>query len=70
MGAETTILRVTTTAPIACAIVYGETPAVEAIDQAIEAAKRDPRPALIMVRNVIGYLDEHKANAPPASGGA
>ncbi len=28
---------------------------VEAIDQAIQAAKLDPRPSLIMVRNIIGY---------------
>lgn len=28
---------------------------VTAIDQAIEAAKRDPRPSLIMVRNIIGF---------------
>jgi transketolase len=28
---------------------------VAAIDQAIEAARRDPRPSLIMVRNIIGF---------------
>lgn len=28
---------------------------VEAIDQAIQAAKLDPRPSIIMVRNIIGY---------------
>ena len=28
---------------------------VEAIDQAIHAARQDPRPSLIMVRNIIGY---------------
>ncbi|MGQ9491689.1 MAG: transketolase [Anaerolineae bacterium] len=28
---------------------------VEAIDRAIQAAKLDPRPSLIMVRNIIGY---------------
>ncbi len=28
---------------------------VEAINQAIEAAKKDPRPSIIMVRNIIGY---------------
>src|SRR5665811_2239373 len=28
---------------------------VEAIDQAIQLAKKDPRPSLIMVRTVIGY---------------
>ncbi len=28
---------------------------VAAIDQAIQAAKKDPRPSIIMVRNIIGY---------------
>ncbi len=28
---------------------------IEAIDRAIEAAKKDPRPSLIVVRNIIGY---------------
>ena len=28
---------------------------VEAIDRAIEAAQQDPRPSIIMVRNIIGY---------------
>ncbi len=28
---------------------------IEAIDQAVEAAKRDPRPSLIIVPNIIGY---------------
>ena len=37
---------------------------VEAIDRAIEAAKQDPRPSLIMVRNIIGYGLPTRAGTP------
>lgn len=41
---------------------------VEAIDQAIQAAKRDPRPSLIMVRNIIGYGLPTRAGTAKAHG--
>jgi transketolase len=41
---------------------------VEAIDQAIEAAKQDPRPSLIMVRNIIGYGLPTRAGTAKAHG--
>jgi len=41
---------------------------VEAIDRAIEAAKQDPRPSLIMVRNIIGYGLPTRAGTPKAHG--
>jgi transketolase len=41
---------------------------VEAIDQAIEKAKADPRPSLISVRTVLGYGAPHKANTHEAHG--
>ena len=43
---------------------------VEAIDEAIEAAKLDPRPSLIMVRNIIGYGLPTRAGTPKAHGEA
>jgi transketolase len=43
---------------------------VEAIDQAIQAAKRDPRPSLIMVRNIIGYGLPTRAGTAKAHGEA
>jgi len=41
---------------------------VAAIDRAIEAAKQDPRPALIMVRTVIGYGLPTRAGTAKAHG--
>lgn len=41
---------------------------VEAIDRAIEAAKQDPRPSLIMVRNIIGYGLPTRAGTAKAHG--
>ncbi len=41
---------------------------VEAIDRAIEAAKLDPRPSIIMVRNIIGYGLPTRAGTPKAHG--
>jgi transketolase len=41
---------------------------VEAIDRAIAAAKKDPRPSLISVRTVLGYGSPHKANTHEAHG--
>ena len=41
---------------------------VEAIDQAIQAAKVDPRPSLIMVRNIIGYGLPTRAGTEKAHG--
>ena len=41
---------------------------VEAIDRAIVAAKKDPRPSLISVRTVLGYGSPHKANTHDAHG--
>ncbi|MGV8050005.1 MAG: transketolase [Anaerolineaceae bacterium] len=41
---------------------------VEAIDKAIQAAKLDPRPSLICVRNIIGYGLPTKANKASAHG--
>ncbi len=41
---------------------------VEAIDQAIQAAKADPRPSLIMVRTVIGYGLPTRAGTAKAHG--
>jgi len=41
---------------------------VEAIDQAIQAAKLDPRPSLIMVRNTIGYGLPTRAGTAKAHG--
>ncbi len=41
---------------------------VEAIDRAIEAAKDDPRPSIIMVRNIIGYGLPTRAGTPKAHG--
>jgi transketolase len=41
---------------------------VEAIDQAIQAAKADPRPSLIMVPNIIGYGLPTRAGTPKAHG--
>ena len=41
---------------------------VEAIDKAIIAAKKDPRPSLISVRTVLGYGSPHKADTHDAHG--
>lgn len=41
---------------------------VEAIDQAIKKAKKDTRPSLIMVRNIIGYGLPTRAGTPKAHG--
>src|SRR5512142_300879 len=41
---------------------------VEAIDAAIEAAKRDPRPSIIMVRTIIGYGLPTRAGTEKAHG--
>jgi transketolase len=41
---------------------------VEAIDQAIQAAKLDPRPSLIMVKNIIGYGLPTRAGTAKAHG--
>lgn len=41
---------------------------VEAIDQAIQAAKLDPRPSIIMVRNIIGYGLPTRAGTAKAHG--
>lgn len=41
---------------------------VEAIDKAIRAAKRDPRPSIIMVRNIIGYGLPTRAGTAKAHG--
>jgi transketolase len=41
---------------------------VEAIDRAIEKAKQDPRPSLIMVRNIIGYGLPTRAGTAKAHG--
>ena len=41
---------------------------VEAIDRAIQAAKKDPRPSLIMVRNIIGYGLPTRAGTAKAHG--
>jgi transketolase len=41
---------------------------VEAIDQAIQAAKQDARPSLIMVRNIIGYGLPTRAGTEKAHG--
>ncbi len=41
---------------------------VEAIDKAIKVAKRDPRPSLIMVRNIIGYGLPTRAGTAKAHG--
>ncbi len=41
---------------------------VEAIDQAIRAAKLDPRPSLIVVRNIIGYGLPTRAGTAKAHG--
>ncbi len=43
---------------------------VEAIDQAIQSAKADPRPSLIMVRNIIGYGMPHRQGTAKAHGEA
>ena len=39
---------------------------VAAIDQAIQAARLDPRPSLIVVRNIIGYGMPHRAGTAKA----
>jgi transketolase len=41
---------------------------VEAIDQAVQAAKADPRPSIIMVRNIIGYGLPTRAGTAKAHG--
>lgn len=41
---------------------------VEAIDRALQAAKADPRPSLIMVRNIIGYGLPTRAGTEKAHG--
>ncbi len=41
---------------------------IEAIDEAIQKAKADPRPSLIMCRTIIGYGMPHKQNTPKAHG--
>ena len=41
---------------------------VDAIDRAVEAAKKDSRPSLIIVRTVLGYGAPHKANTHEAHG--
>lgn len=41
---------------------------VEAIDRAIQAAKLDPRPSIIMVRNIIGYGLPTRAGTAKAHG--
>ncbi len=41
---------------------------VEAIDQAIQAAKKDPRPSLILVRNIIGFGLPTRAGTAKAHG--
>jgi transketolase len=41
---------------------------VEAIDRAIQVAKQDPRPSLIMVRNIIGYGLPTRAGTAKAHG--
>jgi transketolase len=41
---------------------------VEAIDKAIQEAKSDPRPSLILCRTIIGYGMPHKQNTPLAHG--
>ena len=41
---------------------------VEAIDQAIQMAKRDPRPSIILVRNIIGYGLPTRAGTAKAHG--
>jgi transketolase len=41
---------------------------VEAVDKAIQAAKLDPRPSLIMVRNIIGYGLPTRAGTAKAHG--
>jgi transketolase len=41
---------------------------VEAIDRAIQAAKQDPRPSIIMVRNIIGYGLPTRAGTAKAHG--
>ena len=41
---------------------------VEAIDRAIQVAKQDPRPSLIMVRNIIGYGLPTRAGTSKAHG--
>src|SRR5512146_2469995 len=43
---------------------------VEAIDAAIEAARRDPRPSIIMVRTIIGYGLPTRAGTEKAHGEA
>ena len=41
---------------------------VEAIDRAINAAKKDPRPSLISVRTILGFGSPHKADTHEAHG--
>ena len=41
---------------------------VEAVDAAIQQAKQDPRPSLIMVKNIIGYGLPHHAGTAKAHG--
>ncbi|MBE2234156.1 MAG: transketolase [Anaerolinea sp.] len=41
---------------------------VDAIDQAIQAARLDPRPSLIVVRNIIGYGMPHRQGTAKAHG--
>lgn len=41
---------------------------VDAIDRSIQAARQDPRPSLIMVRNIIGYGLPTRAGTPKAHG--
>ncbi len=41
---------------------------LEAIDRAIEAAQRDPRPSMIAVRTIIGYGSPNKAGSEEAHG--
>lgn len=43
---------------------------VDAVDQAIQFAKKDPRPSLIMVRNIIGYGLPTRAGTAKAHGEA
>jgi transketolase len=48
-------------------IAHGDTD-TDGIDQAIAAAKADPRPSLIMVRTTIGFGSPHKAGSAEAHG--
>src|SRR5512143_53698 len=41
---------------------------VESIDRAVQAAKQDPRPSLIIVRNIIGYGLPNRAGTEKAKG--